>query len=82
MKIDPELSEPFEQFLNPIRDDLAVASRVKHTNPERLLIRSKMRSATSMNTLDVALRVTLFKLTRTVQIFLNLIVRVRTFWWS
>ena len=36
MKIDPELSEPFEQFLNPIRDDLAVASRVKHTNPERL----------------------------------------------
>ena len=35
MKIDPELSEPFEQFLSPIKDDLAVANRVKNTNPER-----------------------------------------------
>ena len=36
MKVNPELSEPFEQFINPIKDDLAVANRVKHTNPEKL----------------------------------------------
>ena len=36
MKIDPELSEPFEQFLSPIKEDLAVANRIKDANPDSL----------------------------------------------
>ena len=36
MKIDPELSEPFEQFLSPIKSDLLVVNSAKRTNPESL----------------------------------------------
>ena len=79
--VEPELAKPFDMMLEPIKTDISVINKSKMLGIDKFSKPSKTQSATPKNSLKVADCLTLFKLTRTTQIFLSQKVLVRTFWW-